>query len=95
LAPSAAIIPAIVYYNGERIADNRVRLRHVSNDDIAVRDDEDGKSFARLLTGTSLSVLTSPDFDTLAWRKLLINAIANPITALTLQRQAVLRREGC
>jgi 2-dehydropantoate 2-reductase len=28
----------------------------------------------------------------LAWRKLLINAVANPITALTLQRQAVLRR---
>src|SRR5262249_3545602 len=33
-----------------------------------------------------------PGFPTLAWRKLLINAVANPITALTLQRQAVLRR---
>jgi 2-dehydropantoate 2-reductase len=33
------------------------------------------------------------DFITIAWRKLLINAIASPITALTLQRQAVLRRE--
>jgi 2-dehydropantoate 2-reductase len=32
------------------------------------------------------------DFATLAWRKLLINAIASPVTALTLQRQAVLRR---
>jgi 2-dehydropantoate 2-reductase len=29
----------------------------------------------------------------LAWRKLLINVIANPVTALTLQRQAVLRRD--
>src|SRR6266481_6402788 len=38
-------------------------------------------------------VLRSPDFNTLAWRKLLINAVANPITALTLQRQAVFRRE--
>jgi 2-dehydropantoate 2-reductase len=37
-------------------------------------------------------VLLSDDFATLLWRKLLINAIANPITALTLQRQAVLRR---
>jgi 2-dehydropantoate 2-reductase len=35
----------------------------------------------------------SRDFPTLAWRKLLINAIANPVTALTLQRQAVFRRD--
>jgi 2-dehydropantoate 2-reductase len=34
----------------------------------------------------------SGDFKTLIWRKLLINAVANPITALTRQRQAVLRR---
>ncbi|MGY4263669.1 2-dehydropantoate 2-reductase [Bradyrhizobium sp. USDA 4519] len=34
----------------------------------------------------------SADFTTLAWRKLLLNAVANPITALTLQRQAVFRR---
>jgi 2-dehydropantoate 2-reductase len=32
------------------------------------------------------------DFITLAWRKLLVNAVASPVTALTLQRQAVLRR---
>jgi 2-dehydropantoate 2-reductase len=35
----------------------------------------------------------SADFTTLKWRKLLINAIANPITALTLRRQEVLRRD--
>jgi 2-dehydropantoate 2-reductase len=34
----------------------------------------------------------SPDFETLAWRKLLIRAVANPITALALQRR-VFRRE--
>ena len=38
-------------------------------------------------------MLLSEDFATLAWRKLLINAVANPITALTLQRQAVFRRD--
>jgi 2-dehydropantoate 2-reductase len=92
-AACAAIMPAIVYYNGERIADDRVRLRHVSDCDIAVPDDVDGRAFAKLLSGRPLSVLPSPDFETLVWRKLLINAIANPITALTLQRQAVLRRE--
>jgi 2-dehydropantoate 2-reductase len=40
-----------------------------------------------------MRILRSPDFKTLAWRKLLLNTIANPITALTLQRQAVFRRE--
>ena len=36
--------------------------------------------------------MLSEDFVTVAWRKLLINAVANPVTALTLQRQAVLCR---
>jgi 2-dehydropantoate 2-reductase len=90
---AATIVPAIVYYNGERIAADHVRLRHVSGHDFAVRNDADGQAFARLLDGTPLRAVLSEDFVTLAWRKLLINAVANPITALTLQRQAVLRRE--
>ena len=40
-----------------------------------------GRAFAALLAGTPLRALLSVDFETLAWRKLLINAIANPITA--------------
>ena len=40
-----------------------------------------------------MRVLRSADFTTLAWRKLLINAVAKPVTALTLPRQAVFRRE--
>ena len=62
-----------------------------------------GKSRVRLMRVTrhkdhhdldewTVQVLLSGDFDTLVWRKLLINAVANPITTLTLQRQAVLRR---
>jgi len=39
-----------------------------------------------------MRVLLTQGFETLAWQKLLINAIANPITALTLQRQSVFRR---
>src|SRR6266849_737549 len=37
--------------------------------------------------------LVFQDFKTLAWSKPLLNAMANPITALTLQRQAVFRRD--
>ena len=91
-ANGATVLPAIVYYNGERLAPDRVRLRQGSDRDIAVADDDAGRAFARLLDGTALRVLLSEDFDTLIWRKLLINAVANPITTLTLQRQAVLRR---
>ena len=92
LAGGAAVLPAIVYYNGERLAPDRVRLRQGSDRDIAVANDAAGQAFARLFEGTPLRILLSDDFDTLIWRKLLINAVANPITTLTLQRQAVLRR---
>ncbi len=92
LVNGATVLPVIVYYNGERLAPDHVRMRRASNDDVVVANDETGRAFARLLDGTGLHVLLSDDFATLLWRKLLINAIANPITALTLQRQAVLRR---
>ena len=91
LANGAAVMPVIVYYNGERLAPDRVRLRQGSDQDLAVADDSDGRAFVRLLDGTPLRVLVSGNFATLIWRKLLINAVANPITTLTLQRQAVLR----
>jgi 2-dehydropantoate 2-reductase len=86
-------VPTIVYYNGERLAPGRVRFRHAGEYDLAVRDDADGNAFADLLAGLPMRVLRTAEFDSFAWRKLLINTVANPITALTLQRQAVFRRE--
>jgi 2-dehydropantoate 2-reductase len=92
LAGGATIVPVLVYYNGERLAADRVRLRHAGPHDAIVADDEPGRAFAALFEETPLRIVRSGDFTTLAWRKLLINAVANPITALTMQRQAVLRR---
>ena len=92
LANGAAVVPVIVYFNGERIAGDHVRLRQGADPDLLVPDDETGRAFAALFDGTVLRVRLSDDFTTAAWRKLLINAIASPITALTMQRQAVLRR---
>jgi 2-dehydropantoate 2-reductase len=92
LANGATVLPVIVYYNGERLAPNHVRMRRASANDIVVPDDETGRAFVALLEGAGLQVLLSDNFATLLWRKLLINAVANPITALTQQRQAVLRR---
>ena len=88
----ANVVPAIVYYNGERLAPDRVRLRYVSDHELAVPENDAGRAFAALMAGTALRVRPSADFVTLQWRKLLLNVVANPITALTLQRQAVLRR---
>jgi 2-dehydropantoate 2-reductase len=92
LANGATVVPVIVYYNGERLAPDRLRMRVAGDHDLAVPDDAGGRAFAALTAGTPLRVLVEPDFVTLKWRKLLLNAVANPITALTMQRQAVLRR---
>jgi len=91
-ADGATVLPVIVYYNGERLAADRVRLRRGADQDFVVADNDAGRAFAQLFEGTPLRVHCGDDFVTLAWRKLLINAVASPVTALTLQRQAVLRR---
>jgi len=93
LVAGATVVPTVVYYNGERLATDRVRLRHVQGPDLAVPDDAGGHAFASLLEGSGLSVSPNADFTTLLWRKLLINSVANPLTALTRQRQMVLRRD--
>lgn len=75
-----------------RLAVDHVRFRHAGPYDLAVADDAGGRAFAQLLEGTPLRLRMSEDLMTLKWRKLLLNAVANPITALTRQRQAVFRR---
>jgi len=92
LADGATVVPVIVYYNGERVAADHVKLRHGADQDFVVAADDSGRAFAQLFEATPLRVHLGNDFVTLAWRKLLINAVASPVTALTLQRQAVLRR---
>jgi len=93
LVGEAIVVPVIVYYNGERLATDRVRYRSSGEYDFAVADGADGRAFVALLDGTPLRTLLSRDFKTLAWRKLLVNAVGNPVSALTLQRNAVFRRE--
>ncbi len=90
---AATAVPVMVYFNGERLAPDRMRMRHVGGAaDMEAADDADGRAFARLLDGTPIGVEPIADFKTQAWRKLLINAVANPMTCLTLRRQEVLRR---
>lgn len=91
-ARGAAVLPAIVYYNGERLAPDHVRLRHISGHDLLVPAGPQAGAFAALFDGTPIDVGISAEFITYQWRKLLVNVIANPITALTRQRLGVFQR---
>lgn len=89
----AEVLPAIVYYNGERLAPDHVRLRHIRGHDLLVPAGPRAEAFAALFEGTHIDVGISAEFVTYQWRKLLVNVIANPITALTRQRLGVFHRE--
>jgi 2-dehydropantoate 2-reductase len=53
VAQGATVVPVLVYYNGERLAPDRVRLRHAGKFDVVVADDETGHAFASLFEGHS------------------------------------------
>ncbi len=91
-AGEAAILPAIVYYNGERLAPDHMRLRHIRGHDLLVPASPLASDFAALFKDTPIDVGVSDAFVTFQWRKLLINVIANPVTALTRQRLGVFHR---
>lgn len=88
----AGVLPVVVYYNGERLAPDRVRLRQVAELDLVVADDAEGRAFAALFEDGPLRIGLSDDMTTLLWRKLLLNLTANPVTALTRRRQGVTHR---
>ncbi|WPZ36079.1 2-dehydropantoate 2-reductase [Thalassobaculum sp. OXR-137] len=92
-AGEATALPVIVYYNGERIADDHVRMRHISEADLALPDTDTAQAFIDLLDGTPIQAVRTPDFTARQWQKLLINIVVNPVTALTRMRQGVLQRE--
>jgi 2-dehydropantoate 2-reductase len=89
---ASRVLPAIVYFNGERLDRLRFRYRPAGECDLVVPQGALGQQFKDLFDGTFLRIADFPDFPTLIWRKLLLNAIGNPLTALTAQRQAIFRR---
>ncbi|WP_028923301.1 2-dehydropantoate 2-reductase [Pseudonocardia acaciae] len=89
LGGPADILPALVYIAAERTALGLVRHRRGRH--LVVPADRSGERFAALAP-RGVDVRTETDFTTAAWRKLLTNIAANPITALTGQRMAVFGR---
>ncbi|TGD96772.1 2-dehydropantoate 2-reductase [Methylobacterium nonmethylotrophicum] len=87
LPAGVPVMPAIIYCSVERTAPGRIV--HHGSTRMSVPAGEDGSAFARLFSGTPFAITQESDFVTVAWRKLLSNAVANPITALTLRRLPV------
>ncbi|HEX4212836.1 MAG TPA: 2-dehydropantoate 2-reductase [Candidatus Dormibacteraeota bacterium] len=89
LAPAAPVLPVLVYIAAERLGPGRVVHRlggrfQVPAGDLALR-------FRDLMSGGGMEVEPVDDFLTAAWRKLLGNVAANPLTALTESRIGVMR----
>jgi len=78
---AAAVVPTLVYFNSKRIGPGEVLV--TPSKGIFVPDDERGRAAVALFEGSGLETTAASDFPTAAWDKLLINVIANPITALT------------
>jgi 2-dehydropantoate 2-reductase len=95
LAPfglSGPVLPALAYISARRDAPDRVV--HMFGDRVVVPHGTAGAEFAALLAGGPVTVELSDDFRTAAWRKLLVNVAANPVTALTGRPLDVLGEPG-
>jgi 2-dehydropantoate 2-reductase len=88
---AAAVLPVLVTLYAEGVAPGSVR--HLKGDRLAVPEGVTGARFAELFAGCAIGAVTEPDFRTAAWLKLLGNVAANPVTALTGRRGAVLHDE--
>jgi 2-dehydropantoate 2-reductase len=86
---SARVIPAIVWLTAVAQAPGQIRAS-LRDSRVCVPDDEGGRAFARLLTGTLVKAQVRPDFRAEAWRKLSINAVLG-LTAMALLETSVLR----
>lgn len=91
VAGTAAVMPSIIYCSVERVSPGRIVYHGLSR--LIVPAGPDAPALADLFAGTRFEIVIEPDFRTAAWRKLLSNLAANPITALTLRRTRVFREE--
>lgn len=79
---AAAVVPVLVYSNARRTAPGEVTVTPTGRG-IVVPDDASGRTAAALLAGSGLEVEVVADFVSALWEKLLVNVMANPLTALT------------
>ena len=85
-------LPALTYIAARR--DGPGQVVHVAGDRVVVPAGATGAAFAALLAAAPVTVDQAADFRTAAWRKLLTNVAANPVTALTGRPMEVLSAPG-
>ncbi|TPW26675.1 2-dehydropantoate 2-reductase [Pararhizobium mangrovi] len=84
IAGKARILPAIVYIAVERTEPGHVV--HHGSSRMIVPECRKAAEAETLFAGSALELTRSGDFRTDAWKKLIANIAANPITALTMRR---------
>jgi 2-dehydropantoate 2-reductase len=89
--PMASILPVVVDCPAERLSPEKVHQRGVMH--LKVPEGGLGRAFVELFAGSSADAVLTPDFVTVAWRKLCHNA-AGVLPALLLQPSGVLRDEA-
>jgi len=88
LAPEATVLPSLVYIQAERQAPGHIRLGYGNSLDVPAGPE--AERLARLFRGSGMEIHPQQDLLTAAWRKLMLNAAVNPLTALTLRRMEVM-----
>jgi len=88
--PADQVVPAVVWFPAEARPDGSVLLRGDAR--LTLPDSPAASVVARALSGTWCGVDESADFATVAWRKLLQNAVAG-LMVLTGRRSGMYRRD--
>ncbi|SDG35557.1 2-dehydropantoate 2-reductase [Pseudonocardia oroxyli] len=89
LIRGAQLLETAVYCGAELRAPGLVHQRGQAR--VVTEDVPLAGELAELFAGTAVVIERSPDFRTEAWRKLMVNAAANGLTALTRKRMGVLQ----
>ena len=90
LCPSSEVVPAVVWFSAEPHPDGWVRLR--TGVRLVLPESAGAHKLEDLLHGADVTVELDPDFVTAAWRKLLVNALAD-LMVLTGRRSGMFRRD--
>ncbi|WP_166426685.1 ketopantoate reductase family protein [Labedella populi] len=89
--PPERVVPAIVFISAERTGPDIVTVRQL--DELVLPDTAAAQDFARLFP-EQFPVSLDPNFETQAWRKLIMNAALNSVTALTGRTVGVAKEPG-
>jgi 2-dehydropantoate 2-reductase len=90
LCPSSEVVPAVVWFSAEPHPEGWTRLR--TGVRLVLPESDGARRLAELMRETQVTVELDPDFTTAAWRKLLVNALAD-VMVLTGRRSGMFRRD--